>query len=91
MAQIAESAGIVCHVGSNLELGIATATIAHLAVAERTIDSETHTADILGPLYHDNDLLEESVKIGPEGAHPPEGPGLGVSLDEDALNTYRVG
>ena len=34
VAQIAKSAGIVCHVGSNLELEIATAIIAHLAVAK---------------------------------------------------------
>ena len=91
IAQIAKSAGIVCHMGSNLELGIATAAMAHLAAAEQTIDSETYPADILGPLYHDSDLLETSVQIGPEGANPPEGPGLGVTLDEDALNTYRVG
>ena len=91
IVQIAKSAGIVCHMGSNLELGIATAAMAHLAAAEPTIDSEAYPADILGPLYHVSDLLEEPVSIGHEGARPPDGPGLGVTLDEDALNTYRVG
>jgi muconate cycloisomerase len=91
ISQIARSAGIVCHTGSNLELGVATAAMAHLAAADQTIDSETYPADILGPLYHDHDLLTESVSIGPHGACPPEGPGLGVSLDEDALNKYRAG
>ncbi len=91
ISQIARSAGVACHMGSNLELGVATAAMAHLAAADQTIDSETYPADILGPLYHDHDLLTESVSIGPNGACPPEGPGLGVSLDEDALNTYRVG
>jgi L-alanine-DL-glutamate epimerase-like enolase superfamily enzyme len=91
IAQIAKASGIVCHMGSNLELGIATAAMAHLAVAEETIDSETYPADILGPLYHDSDLIEAPVSTGPDGACPPDGAGLGVSLDEDAVDNYRVG
>ena len=91
ISQIAKASGIVCHMGSNLELGIATAAMAHLAAADETIDSETYPADILGPLYHDSDLIEEPVETGPGGARPPEGAGLGVSLDEDAVDNYRVG
>ena len=91
IAQIARASGIVCHMGSNLELGVATAAMAHLAAAEHTIDSETYPADILGPLYHDSDLIEVPVTIGPDGARPPEGDGLGVALDEDAIDNYRVG
>ena len=91
IAEVARSAGLVCHMGSNLELGVATAAMAHLAAAEQTIDSETYPADILGPLYHDSDLIVDPVQTGPDGAVPPEEPGLGVAFDEDALDNFRSG
>jgi L-alanine-DL-glutamate epimerase-like enolase superfamily enzyme len=82
IAHLAKAAGLACHMGSNLELGIATAAMLHLAAACPTIDCETYPADILGPLYHQFDIVKESLKLGPNVAIVPEGPGLGVELDE---------
>lgn len=90
IANVAKAAGVVCHIGSNLELGIGTAAMLHLAAAVANIDSETYPSDILGPHYHVSDLLTEPLSLGPEGAVVPDGPGLGVALDEDALRAYRV-
>jgi len=89
IAHVARSAGIVCSMGSNLELGIATAAMLHVGVAERTIASESYPGDFLGPLYHEADMLTEPLKLGPETAHVPEGPGLGVELDIDQLEHWR--
>ena len=91
IAHVAQAAGVVCHVGSNLELGIGSAAMLHLACALAGIDSETYPADILGPHYHESDLLTQPLALGPEGAQVPDGPGLGVELDEAALAKYRVG
>ncbi|MDA0747986.1 MAG: mandelate racemase/muconate lactonizing protein [bacterium] len=89
IANVAEAAGIVCSMGSNLELGIATAAMLHLGVAAPAIDSETYPGDYLGPLYHEADMITEPLSLGPEVAQVPEGPGLGVELDEDQLEKWR--
>lgn len=86
----AKAAGIPCHVGSNLELGIGSAAMLHLAAAAPNIQSETYPADVLGPHYHESDLLAEPLDLAFSGARVPDGPGLGVELDEAALAKYRV-
>ncbi len=86
IAHLAKAAGLACHMGSNLELGIATAAMLHLAAACATIDCETYPADILGPLYHQWDIIKEPLQLGPQVAIVPESPGLGVELDEGKLN-----
>jgi muconate cycloisomerase len=90
IAHVAQSAGIPCHVGSNLELGVGSAAMLHLACAVPNIDSETYPADILGPHYHESDLLLEPLVLAPEGARVPPGPGLGVTIDDEKLRRYRV-
>ena len=82
---VAKAAGAVGSIGSNLELGIGTAAMLHVAAAMPTIDSETYPADLIGPLYHEADLLKTSLTLGPEVARVPDGPGLGVELDEEQL------
>ena len=89
IANVAQAAGIVCSMGSNLELGIATAAMLHLGVAAPAIDSETYPGDFLGPLYHEADMIKEPLSLGPEVSIVPEGPGLGVELDEDQLDKWR--
>ncbi len=89
IAEIAKAAGIVCSMGSNLELGIGTAAQLHLGAAVPTIDSEQYPGDFLGPLYHEADLLTEPLLLGPDTARPPEGPGLGVEVDNEQLERYR--
>ena len=91
IAQVAQAAGISCHVGSNLELGIGSAAMLHLAAAVPNIDSSRYPADILGPHYHESDLLVEPLELRPDGARVPSGPGLGIILDEDQLSRFRVG
>jgi muconate cycloisomerase len=90
IADVAAAAGIACHVGSNLELGIGSAAMLHLACAVPAIDSVTYPADILGPHYHEADLLTQPLALNPDGARVPEGPGLGVELDEKQLDRFRV-
>ena len=90
IAHVAQAAGIPCHVGSNLELGVGSAAMLHLACAVPNIDSETYPADILGPHYHECDLLTEPLALAFSGASVPSGPGLGITIDEEQLRRYRV-
>lgn len=89
IASVAEAAGIVCCMGSNLELGIATAAMLHVGVATPAMDSETYPGDFLGPLYHEADMITEPLSLGPEVSCVPDGPGLGVELDEDQLRRWQ--
>jgi muconate cycloisomerase len=81
IVNVAKAAGLECHMGSNLELGIASAAMLHLAAACKDIASEKYPADILGPNYHDTDLLKSPLTLGPEFALVPDAPGLGVELN----------
>lgn len=90
IAAVAEAAGLTCTVGSNLEMGIASAAMTHLAVATPGIGAEEFPCDILGPLAYEHDLLEESLNVTGGSIAPPERPGLGVALDLVQLKRYTV-
>ena len=88
IANIAQAAGIACSMGSNLELGIGTAAMLHVGAAISTIDSERFPGDFIGPIYHETDLLKKPLTLGPEAARVPDGPGLGVELDDELVAKY---
>ncbi|MEZ4661697.1 MAG: enolase C-terminal domain-like protein [Caldilineaceae bacterium] len=90
IAAVAEAAGLVCTVGSNLELGVANAAMIHLALATPVIDADAFPCDILSPFYYDEDILTEPLPITAGAARAPQGPGLGVALDEEKVEFYRV-
>jgi muconate cycloisomerase len=89
IAAVAEGAGLTCTVGSNLELGIASAAMAHLAAASPGISPEEYPCDILGPLAYEHDFLANPIEYRDGAVRVPSGPGLGVELDETALKLYR--
>ena len=62
----------------------------HVAVAYETIASEQFPGDLLGPLYHQADMIRTPLDLGSEFAHVPEGLGLGVELDEQQLVRWRA-
>ena len=87
IAAIADAAGVPCTIGSNLELGVASAAMLHLAVATPAI---TWPCDILTPFFYEDDVLREPLDIRAGIAFVPERPGLGVELDEEKIARYRV-
>jgi muconate cycloisomerase len=89
IAHVARAAGLACALGSNLELGVGTAAMLHVAACLPDIASETYPADAIGPLYHEADLLTEPLELGPVAAKVPAGPGLGVELDEEQVRRWR--
>ena len=84
---IAEAARLPCIIGSMPELGIGTAAQAHLAFAMRNIG---YASDVNGFVYHSDDIINETLRIEEGYLYPPSGPGLGVSLDEEKLQRYRI-
>jgi len=88
IAAVAETAGLTCTVGSNLELGVASAAMIHLAMATPGIGAEEFPCDIIGPMFYEEDILAEPLEIGGGQARAPERPGLGVELDEEKVRRY---
>lgn len=87
---VAEAAGLACTVGSNLEMGIGSAAMIHLAAATAGIRTDEFPCDIIGPFYYEDDLLTEPLPLAPGSAGLPKRPGLGVELDDDKVKKYRV-
>ena len=85
----AKAAGLKCTIGSNLELGIGTAAMLHVAVAFPEVDCDAFPADTIGPFYHDGEIIAKPLDLGPPYAIVPDGPGLGVELDEQALKRWQ--
>lgn len=90
MAGLAEAAGLTCTVGSNLELGVASAAMTHLATSCIGIGAEEFPCDILGPIAYEHDLLAQPLDVRQGSVKAPELPGLGVSLDMEAVARYRM-
>jgi L-alanine-DL-glutamate epimerase-like enolase superfamily enzyme len=89
MAAVAEAAGIACTVGSNLELGVASAAMIHFALSTPAVRAEAFPCDIIGPFYYDADILTEPLDIQNGRARIGERPGLGIALDEAVVAQFR--
>ncbi len=85
---IAATAELYCWHGSEVDLGILEAMYVHQSAAARSC---VWPGDIFGRMIRTHDLLETPLAFEPPHVRiPADGPGLGVKLDEGALERYRV-
>ena len=82
---MAQLAGVQTTIGSMPELGIGTAAQIHLGIAAPEI---SFASDVCGSLYFAKDVICETLPIREGYAYPIEEPGLGVTLDEDAVRDF---
>ncbi len=90
IAAVAEAAGLGCTIGSNLEMGVGSAAMIHLALATPAFGADW-PCDIIGPMFYTAELLREPLPIRAGEARAPTTPGLGVELDEEQVKRYQVG
>ena len=90
IADFAHGAGVKCTIGSNLELGIGSAAMVHLALATRGITAEEFPCDIIGPFFYQDDIVRQPLPTRAGEARAKPVPGLGVELDEEKVARYRV-
>jgi L-alanine-DL-glutamate epimerase-like enolase superfamily enzyme len=90
IADFAQQNGIKCTIGSNLELGVGSAAMVHLGLACHGIVPEEYPCDIIGPFYYADDVVTEPLPIVPSSARSNDKPGLGVELDPEKVEKYRV-
>jgi L-alanine-DL-glutamate epimerase-like enolase superfamily enzyme len=87
---IAGAAGIPCLLGSNIELGVSTAMMTQIGCAFDSIRECPVASDVIGPLYHEGDIVVTQPRIEGGMAMVPAGPGLGVELDWEKVEFYRA-
>jgi len=86
-AAIGEAAGLLVTIGSQCELGIGTAAMAHVGVCLPNLAFES---DITGHLRYPQDIINESLDYADGAVRPPTTPGLGVTLNEEVLARWRM-
>ena len=89
LAEAAAALGLGVTFGSNLELGIGAAALAH-TIAATPVVSPVVPSDLIGPLYFESSLITDDSFVGWGSAELPPGAGLGVELDRDALAAHRI-
>ena len=86
---LAESLGIGIFPGNHPSSGVNVAAVAHLAAAWPgpllVGDFQTGSVDMIA-----EDILQTPVRVADGLVHVPQGPGLGVTLDEDKVARFRV-
>jgi muconate cycloisomerase len=87
IAEMAAASGVSTWVGSMPELGLGTAANLHLAAS---LPPSELAADACGFLYHKGDVIGQTIEVNSGSIEVPTGPGLGVDVDTDALEYWRL-
>jgi muconate cycloisomerase len=99
MAAVLEAAGMEADIGGSAEFGIGMAANLHLAAASpavtlpaimpiTTVAGKEQT-QVAGRTYVD-DIVTDPFLYRDGALRVPDGPGLGVTIDEDKVGRYRV-
>jgi muconate cycloisomerase len=83
---IATAAGVALYGGTMLEAGIGTIASAHVFATFPTLAFGT---ELFGPLLLTEEILETPLRYGDFALGLPDGPGLGISLDEEKVAFLR--
>jgi len=86
VAEIGAAAGVGLYGGTMLEGSIGTIASAH---AFATFPSLSWGTELFGPLLLTQDILAQPLTYGDFALQLPQGPGLGITLDEDRVARFR--
>lgn len=98
-AEIAQHLGMYCDIGGSIEMGIGNAANLHLGAALPnailpSVCPVSRPADSGGPevagVYYLDDVITESLRFEDGRVLVPEGPGLGIEVDEAKLEKYAA-
>lgn len=88
LAEIAHLEGKSCWRGSEVDLGISEAMALHIAAASINCSIPS---DIFGELVRTDDLIKDPIVFQNGAAVVPQAEGLGVSLDQAAMEKFKTG
>jgi muconate cycloisomerase len=97
---VAGAAALPCDINGSAEMGIGVAADLHLAVSSPEIvlpgtipvtsTAETIVTKVAGHKYLD-DLIKTPFRFDKGFLYVPDGPGLGIEVDEAKIAKYRIG
>jgi len=98
-AAVIEAGGLTCNVNGSAEMGVANAVNLHLSASTRVAFHACvypitnllgrEQTKVAGRFYQD-DIITEPFKYEDGYLYVPQGPGLGIELDEEKVNKYRI-
>jgi len=99
IAHVAQAAGISCNVNGSVEFGVGNAASLHLIASAQNIDLPAvvpvtnikgrEQVEVVNKFYLD-DIIREPFDYDDGYLRIPEGPGLGIEIDEEKLHKYCV-
>jgi muconate cycloisomerase len=99
VAAVARAAGLPCNVNGSVETGVGNLANIHLAAAAPAVTlscvvpvsmpAEAQSGQIAG-IYYKDDLIAAAFEFSEGAIRVPDGPGMGVDVDEEKVARYRV-
>lgn len=99
VAAVARACGMTCDIGGSIEMGIGVAANLHLGVVLDILswasvcpvpNPDGVAGDRVGGVYYLDDIIKAPLRFEGGQLFVPEGPGLGVEVDEEKLHRYAV-
>jgi len=96
---VAENVGMRCDIGGSIEMGIGNAANLHLGAAVpiaelASVVPATRPAEASGEeiasVYYEDDIVAAPFTYEDGAVLVPDGPGLGVEVDEEKLEKYSI-
>jgi len=87
IAAVCEAAGVPCFLGGCIETSVGTAAAVHFYAATSNVIS---AAEIHGSPFYVDDIAVQPFVAEDGSIAVPNTPGLGVEVDEDKVNAYRI-
>ena len=84
---VSETVGLDAFIGSFNELSISSIAGAHLSA---TICNLAYPCYLVGPMLHEEDILEEPIDIRDGMLHLSDRPGLGIQVNEEQLKKFSI-
>ncbi len=100
VAAVARSAGLICNVNGSVETGIGNLANLQLAAAAPAVvlscvlpistPAEAQHGQI-ACIYYTDDLITQPMRFADGAVELPDGVGMGIPVDTDKLQRYRIG
>lgn len=99
VANVARACGFTCDIGGSIEMGIGVAANLHLGVSTDILawgsvcpvpNPEGSSGNTMAGIYYLDDIIEAPLRYEGGQLFAPDGPGLGVEVNEGKLKRYAV-
>ena len=98
VAAVFSAAGLICNVNGSVETGVGNLANLHVAAAAAPVTlscvvpvstpAEAQTGQVAG-IYYTDDLIAEPFHFSDGAVTVPDGPGMGIAVDEAKVARYR--